>query len=72
MVSISLLDLSSYLLFLTQAAGFIRPLVSTVVSKDKDGYLYEVLDRSKCFGSEMPQAFKYEVIKEAYQSVSVV
>lgn len=53
-----------------QAAGYIRPLVSTVVVKDKEGFLAEVFDRSRCHGSETPQAFKYEVIKEAYESVS--
>ena len=44
--------------------------MSTVVTKDREGQLQDVLDRSSCFASEMPQAFKYEHIKEAYESVS--
>ena len=55
-----------------QAAGFIRPLVSTVVTKDKESLLEDVFDRSQCHGSEMPQAFKYEHIKEAYECVSYI
>lgn len=55
--------------FLCQAAGAVRPLVSTVVSKDMDGLMDQSLDRSKYQASEMPQAFKYDVIKLAYEKV---
>ncbi|XP_067934038.1 D-ribitol-5-phosphate cytidylyltransferase-like [Watersipora subatra] len=56
--------------FKNGAAGFIRPLVSTVVTKDREGLLQDVLDRSHCYASEMPQAFKYEHLKEAYELAS--
>ena len=46
-----------------------RPLVSTVVCTDKDGFLDHSLDRYKYRASEMPQAFKYDVIKLAYDKV---
>ena len=52
-----------------QAAGAVRPLVSTVVSTDMDGFMVHSLDRSKYQASEMPQAFKYDVIKLAYEKV---
>jgi len=47
----------------------VRPLVSTVVCTDKDGFLDHSLDRYKYRASEMPQAFKYDVIKLAYDKV---
>lgn len=47
----------------------VRPLVSTVVATDLEGYLDHSLDRSKYRASEMPQAFTLEVIKRAYGSV---
>lgn len=56
-------------MLLCQAAGAVRPLVSTVVSTDMDGFLDYSLDRSKFRASEMPQAFKYNVIKLAYDKV---
>ena len=49
-----------------EAAGAVRPLVSTVVMPDDEGKLKESLIRKKYFNSEMPQAFKYRVIKDAY------
>lgn len=52
-----------------QAAGVVRPLVSTVVATDMNGNLSQSLDRSKYRASEMPQAFKYAVIKNAYEKV---
>ncbi|XP_052804250.1 D-ribitol-5-phosphate cytidylyltransferase-like [Mya arenaria] len=48
------------------AAGVARPLVSTVIKVDGEGMLTEALDRSQYRASEMPQAFTYSVIKEAY------
>ncbi|GAB1297399.1 D-ribitol-5-phosphate cytidylyltransferase [Apodemus speciosus] len=52
------------------AAGAIRPLVSTVVSPSADGHLDHSLDRAKHRASEMPQAFLFDVIYEAYQQCS--
>ncbi|ELV10657.1 2-C-methyl-D-erythritol 4-phosphate cytidylyltransferase-like protein [Tupaia chinensis] len=49
------------------AAGAIRPLVSTVISPSADGSLDHSLDRAKHRASEMPQAFLFDVIYEAYQ-----
>lgn len=43
--------------------------MSTIVSTDTDGFLDCSLDRSKYRASEMPQAFKYDVIKQAYDKV---
>lgn len=48
------------------AAGIIRPLVSTVISQDKENFLENVLDRTKYFASEMPQAFAFNMILESY------
>ena len=52
------------------ACGMTRPLVSTVLAPDSDGFLSRSLDRSKHKASEMPQAFRYEVIVKAYESCS--
>uniref|UniRef100_A0A8C8U1Q0 D-ribitol-5-phosphate cytidylyltransferase n=1 Tax=Peromyscus maniculatus bairdii TaxID=230844 RepID=A0A8C8U1Q0_PERMB len=52
------------------AAGAIRPLVSTVISPAADGCLDHALDRAKHRASEMPQAFLFDVIYEAYQQCS--
>lgn len=57
------------LFFLTQAAGAIRPLVSTVIATTSEGYLDHSLDRAKYRASEMPQGFTYDVIYQAYQRV---
>ncbi|XP_064099845.1 D-ribitol-5-phosphate cytidylyltransferase-like isoform X2 [Macrobrachium nipponense] len=52
------------------AAGAVRPLVSTVIKPDAEGFLQESLVRSQFLNSEMPQAFKYTVLREAYQRCS--
>ncbi|XP_072821000.1 D-ribitol-5-phosphate cytidylyltransferase [Vicugna pacos] len=52
------------------AAGAISPLVSTVISPSADGCLDHSLDRTKHRASEMPQAFLFDVIYEAYQQCS--
>lgn len=52
------------------ACGMTRPLVSTVLVPDSEGFLYRSLDRSKHKASEMPQAFRYEAIVKAYESCS--
>lgn len=59
-------------LFAIQAAGAIRPLVSTVISPSADGCLDHSLDRAKHRASEMPQAFLFDVIYEAYQQVRIL
>lgn len=55
--------------FSTQAAGAIRPLVSTVIATTSEGYLDHSLERAKYRASEMPQGFTYDVICEAYKKV---
>ncbi|KAG8516671.1 D-ribitol-5-phosphate cytidylyltransferase, partial [Galemys pyrenaicus] len=52
------------------AAGAIRPLVSTVISPSSDGCLDHSLERARHRASEMPQAFLFDVIYEAYQQCS--
>ncbi|KAM4873625.1 D-ribitol-5-phosphate cytidylyltransferase isoform 3-T3 [Thomomys bottae] len=52
------------------AAGAIRPLVSTVISPSADGCLDHSLERARHRASEMPQAFQFNVIFEAYQQVT--
>ncbi|XP_055974398.1 D-ribitol-5-phosphate cytidylyltransferase isoform X2 [Sorex fumeus] len=52
------------------ASGAIRPLVSTVISPSEDGILDHSLERARHRASEMPQAFLFDVIYEAYQQCS--
>lgn len=52
------------------AAGVSRPLVSTVIAADSDGFLQESLDRRRYVASEMPQGFQYDVIKTAYEKAN--
>ncbi|XP_053409566.1 D-ribitol-5-phosphate cytidylyltransferase isoform X2 [Nycticebus coucang] len=52
------------------ASGAIRPLVSTIISPSADGYLDHSLERARHRASEMPQAFLFDVIYEAYQQCS--
>ncbi|XP_049750609.1 D-ribitol-5-phosphate cytidylyltransferase isoform X1 [Elephas maximus indicus] len=52
------------------AAGAIRPLVSTVISPSADGCLDHSLERARYKASEMPQAFLFDVIYEAYHQCS--
>ncbi|XP_037131003.1 D-ribitol-5-phosphate cytidylyltransferase isoform X1 [Syngnathus acus] len=49
------------------ASGAIRPLVSTVIATTSEGFLDHSLERAKYRASEMPQAFKYNIIHRAYQ-----
>ncbi|XP_054993262.1 D-ribitol-5-phosphate cytidylyltransferase isoform X3 [Sorex araneus] len=49
------------------ASGAIRPLVSTVISPSADGILDHSLERARHRASEMPQAFLFDVIYEAYR-----
>ncbi|XP_071942324.1 D-ribitol-5-phosphate cytidylyltransferase-like [Antedon mediterranea] len=52
------------------AAGCIRPLVSTTVAADEEGFLDHTLVRSKYRASQTPQAFSYPIIKTAYEKIS--
>ncbi|KAI0232911.1 D-ribitol-5-phosphate cytidylyltransferase [Lamellibrachia satsuma] len=52
------------------SSGAVRPLVSTVIATDLDGFLDHSLDRSKYRSSEMPQAFCYDVLCKAYQKAT--
>ena len=52
------------------ACGMTRPLVSTVLVPDEEQFLSRSLDRSSHVSSEMPQAFRYDVICEAYERCS--
>uniref|UniRef100_A0A8D0PW28 D-ribitol-5-phosphate cytidylyltransferase n=1 Tax=Sus scrofa TaxID=9823 RepID=A0A8D0PW28_PIG len=52
------------------ASGAIRPLVSTVISPSTEGCLDYSLERARHRASEMPQAFLFDVIYEAYQQCS--
>ena len=51
------------------AAGAIRPLVSTVLQANSDGFLDHSLDRSKHVSSETPQAFQFDILTSAYNKV---
>nr|XP_002125703.2 D-ribitol-5-phosphate cytidylyltransferase-like isoform X2 [Ciona intestinalis] len=53
-----------------KAIGIVRPLVSTVISVDKDDFLKESLDRSLYWASEMPQGYMFSLIYEAYLKCS--
>ncbi|XP_034616445.1 D-ribitol-5-phosphate cytidylyltransferase [Trachemys scripta elegans] len=52
------------------AAGAIRPLVSTVVASSADGSLDHSLERARYRASEMPQAFVFDIIYQAYHQCS--
>ncbi|KAM6152449.1 D-ribitol-5-phosphate cytidylyltransferase [Erethizon dorsatum] len=52
------------------AAGAVRPLVSTIISPSPEGCLDHSLERARYRASEMPQAFLFDVIYEAYQRCS--
>ncbi|XP_070225871.1 D-ribitol-5-phosphate cytidylyltransferase isoform X5 [Bos mutus] len=53
-----------------KASGAIRPLVSTVISPSADSCLDHSLERARYRASEMPQAFLFDVIYDAYQQCS--
>ncbi|XP_054162383.1 D-ribitol-5-phosphate cytidylyltransferase-like [Oppia nitens] len=52
------------------ASGVICKLTSTVLSVSNDNLLDKALDRSQYFASETPQAFRYNLIKDAYNQCS--
>ncbi|KAH9509801.1 hypothetical protein Btru_045234 [Bulinus truncatus] len=49
------------------AAGVTRPLVSTVIKGDSNHMLVKSLDRRIYQNSEMPQAFRFNIIASAYE-----
>lgn len=51
------------------AAGAIRPLISTVLQANSDGFLDHSLDRCKHVSSETPQAFQFDILTSAYNKV---
>ncbi|XP_029442298.1 D-ribitol-5-phosphate cytidylyltransferase-like, partial [Rhinatrema bivittatum] len=53
------------------AAGAIRPLVSTVIASSPDGCLDHSLERARHRASEMPQAFVFDIIYQAYLQLVV-
>lgn len=52
------------------AAGPVLPLVSTVVLPDEDQCLQETLVRTNYWNTEMPQAFRYTMLRNAYHKCS--
>jgi 2-C-methyl-D-erythritol 4-phosphate cytidylyltransferase len=48
------------------ASGPVTKLTSTVLSLDENGFLDQVLTRNQFMDSQMPQVFRHEVIREAY------
>nr|XP_033786868.1 D-ribitol-5-phosphate cytidylyltransferase [Geotrypetes seraphini] len=52
------------------ASGAIRPLVSTVIASTPDGCLDHSLERARHRASEMPQAFAFDIIYQAYLQCS--
>ncbi|XP_069082228.1 D-ribitol-5-phosphate cytidylyltransferase [Pleurodeles waltl] len=48
------------------AAGVVRPLISTVIASSEVGCLDYSLERAKHRASEMPQAFQFDAIFQAY------
>lgn len=51
------------------AAGFVRPLVSTVLSTNQETVLETALIRSEHVASETPQAFQVALLLSAYNKV---
>lgn len=52
------------------ASGPVTNLTSTVVSTDENGFLDRVLTRNQYMDSQMPQVFRQDVIREAYENCS--
>ncbi|XP_069471475.1 D-ribitol-5-phosphate cytidylyltransferase [Ambystoma mexicanum] len=52
------------------AAGVVRPLVSTIIASTEDACLHYSLDRASHRASEMPQAFQFDAIFQAYLQCS--
>lgn len=45
--------------------------MSTTLKVDGDGFVDQALDRSQYKQSEMPQVFKFDIIREAYKHANV-
>ncbi|XP_015783766.1 D-ribitol-5-phosphate cytidylyltransferase [Tetranychus urticae] len=54
------------------AAGPICDLVSTTLKVDEENFVSDILDRNLFKQSEMPQVFRYDVIKKAYDGATDV
>lgn len=52
-----------------QAAGSVLPMVSTILETDPQDVLISSLDRSKLRESHTPQAFRWSLLRDAYQKV---
>lgn len=52
------------------ASGPVTKLTSTVVCTDENGFLDKVLTRNQYMDSQMPQVFRQDVIREAYENCS--
>ncbi len=52
------------------AAGTVMPLVDTVLAVTDDGFMERSLDRRLYRASQTPQAFRYEILKRAYEGAS--
>lgn len=53
------------------AAGFVRPLVSTVLSTNQESVMERALVRSEHVASETPQAFQMALLISAYNKVII-
>ncbi len=52
------------------AAGTVMPLVDTVLAVTDDGFMERSLDRRLYRASQTPQAFRYEILKRAYEAAT--
>jgi len=52
------------------AAGTVMPLVDTVLAITDDGFMKHSLDRHLYRASQTPQAFRYRILKTAYENAS--
>lgn len=62
--------LTSFFVFFKQASGPVCDLVSTTLKINEEGFVDGVLDRKLYKQSEMPQVFKYDIIRKAYAQVT--
>lgn len=52
------------------AAGFVRPLVSTILSTNQESTMEKALIRNQHLASETPQAFQFSLLLSAYNKCS--
>ena len=53
------------------AAGATRPLISTIIKPNKEGFVESCLIRNEYIRSETPQAFLFDIIFNAYEKVRI-